>query len=117
MGRKGSVGGTRRPWTAQDDQALRDMNSRGYSDPSIAKCLGRHPQLVAQKRRALGLAAVPQVYEGKGGNWMVVGVREGGDRLVLYQGCRKKAEAKREVFASMLEEYEDIVVSYARCYR
>lgn len=46
-----------RPWTPADTATLRRMARVGYSDVEIASHIGRHPKLVACKRRELRIAA------------------------------------------------------------
>ena len=46
-----------RPWSADDTASLRRMAGAGYSDAEIGEHLGRHPKLIAQKRRDHRIAA------------------------------------------------------------
>lgn len=43
------------PWTTADLSTLRRLSAAGYSDPEIARALGKHRRCVQRKRRELGI--------------------------------------------------------------
>ena len=45
-------------WTSNDDRLLRKFHAEGKNDPEIAALLVRHPVVIGNKRRALGLPKV-----------------------------------------------------------
>lgn len=50
------MGTVRRPWTADDDQVLRDMHATGQSLGAIAKHLGRGKSTIHNQAARLGLS-------------------------------------------------------------